>query len=883
MREPEDKDGGLEEESDALGATPTHGDDGPTTRALIDRLESERASVRLPPMLGRFEVGHCLGRGGEGRVFRARDTKLDRTVALKVLASSADAESNLLREARAAVRGRHRAFVEVYGVENIGGHTVLVMELVSGQSLKSRLSSRNVHPDSALEWGIELADALAALHSVNVLHCDIKPSNVLVDEQGRARLIDFGIADTPEDVEPHSRGTPAYMAPEQARAASCPQSDIFSLGLLLLEAILGGRPERVAGAVVIGRKERDAIAAGVGSRRARQFSAVLAKATDPDPARRFSSARQFTNELIRLRTSPKTWARRLALGAGLILCGILVSYLVVQRTPTVTMIRLTPGTLGPLITDASLAHAGESIVWRESDGSVRVAKVSAIDVSRPPAPIGELPAERFALSGGRLLFLGSAGPRAIDFSGRDAPIEGGEAFLPLVGPFAIGPRGVAWGESRAVHFHVGNKSSVVELARPELRAGEMSFSPSGDELAFLECETGTLLCALKTTDAAGQVSSVWQADDLGDGVAWSDAGLFFTRHDRSNDGRRGVLMLARGGARSPREVGTWDDATVRVVSASRDGRLALVLRSRATWETSIVDLKHAERGPTRLELDSTARVSELGHDHVYLTRSLPTVDEAIVLRRSSSTATPLPLSHSEKGSMLVNAVTASTGMLLAIRLGEEANGVLSARLVERRENGERTIRALGRGRHAAWAPPPLWARVRCGTALGAPCILGSSEGTALQFSQVDLATGETRSGRRLEGATHDMQLGWSLDAKGERIAWPDASKGVVYVGSVANSSPPAALEISAARRAFRTAWLPGDSSLLVAIAGEDTMDRPLVTVPLERPGTTSVLTRFAHGMPSYIAVDPSTESVAVSVAFPRRDLWLVCIDRKCPK
>jgi WD40 repeat protein/serine/threonine protein kinase len=205
----------------------------------------------MPDSLGRldhYEVLEVVGRGGMGTVLRARDVKLQRIVAVKVLgprlAASATARQRFVREAQAAAAVRDDHVVAIHAVADDGPVPYLVMEYISGITLDERVRCGGpLEPKEILRIGIQLARGLAAAHAQGVIHRDIKPSNVLL-ENGvqRVKITDFGLAGVADDAGGTRAGTPLYMSPEQARGEPTDQrTDLFSLGAVLY-TLCAGRP-----------------------------------------------------------------------------------------------------------------------------------------------------------------------------------------------------------------------------------------------------------------------------------------------------------------------------------------------------------------------------------------------------------------------------------------------------------------------------------------------------------------------------------------------------------------------------------------------------------------------------------------------------------------
>jgi serine/threonine protein kinase len=274
--------------------------------------------------LGRYEILAELGRGAMGAVFRARDPKIDRTVAIKTIsapsAGAQDAEhfhQRFFREAQAAGRLSHPGIVTIYDVgEDEHSHTpFIVMECVEGQSLEALVAaecSRLLPHVTAVELIKHVAEALDYAHSQSIVHRDIKPANILVTTAGQPKIADFGIAKVSlaEITLPgHVVGTPAYMSPEQLNGKAVDgRSDLFSLGVVAYWLLTGVKPFDGASIteVCLQVVTKDPLPASqVRAELNTDFDYVLSRALAKDPAARYQSGRELAADLEDLQSGKK--------------------------------------------------------------------------------------------------------------------------------------------------------------------------------------------------------------------------------------------------------------------------------------------------------------------------------------------------------------------------------------------------------------------------------------------------------------------------------------------------------------------------------------------------------------------------------------------------
>lgn len=297
------------DERDAFLRTACAGDDA--LRREVECLLAGQGAPGIVPgsSLAHYRIEAKIGQGGMGAVYRAFDTRLQRQVALKVLThtSATDEESRhrFTREARAASALNHPNIVTIHDIGSADGVEFIAMEYVQGRPLDEFIVPKGMPVAQLLRYAIQIADALARAHAARILHRDIKPSNLMVTEDGRIKVLDFGLAkpmveDTAEDAETKTLvtkqgvvvGTASYMSPEQAEGRPVDaRSDIFSFGCVLYEMATGRRPFHGDSAVTVMYKishedpQRPSDIVPV----AAELEALILRCLRRDPARRFQT------------------------------------------------------------------------------------------------------------------------------------------------------------------------------------------------------------------------------------------------------------------------------------------------------------------------------------------------------------------------------------------------------------------------------------------------------------------------------------------------------------------------------------------------------------------------------------------------------------------
>ena len=323
--------------------------------------------------LAHYEILGPLGEGGMGVVYRARDTRLGRLVAIKVLPSAAntnpDGKRRFVREAKAASALNHPNIITIYGIDHAADVDFIAMEYVTGTPLNELIPAAGLRLAMALRYAVQVADALAAAHAAGIVHRDLKPSNVMVTDSGLVKVLDFGIAKltapTPADDSAGANtatallssrteagtvlGTIAYMSPEQAEGRAVDaRSDIFSFGSVLYEMLSGRKAfegeSQISTLTAILREEPKRIGEIVSDLPA-ELERVILRCHRKDPAKRFQhmadvkvaleelkeesdsgrlqTTQPIVEQPVRKRHSTSIW---LAAATGLVLLGAIAAW-----------------------------------------------------------------------------------------------------------------------------------------------------------------------------------------------------------------------------------------------------------------------------------------------------------------------------------------------------------------------------------------------------------------------------------------------------------------------------------------------------------------------------------------------------------------------------
>jgi serine/threonine-protein kinase len=267
-------------------------------------------SVEVTTIAGRYTLERVLGRGGMSTVYYATDGKLDRPVALKLLADHLSDDhafrKRLLHEARVAARLSHPSIVQVYDAGEEGERPYIVMEYIEGETLAATLRRRHrLAPGEVVELALQICDGLAYAHAARLVHRDVKPQNLLITPAGDVKIADFGIARA--DGGTHATetgtilGTAAYLPPEQAAGKEAtPAADLYSLGVVLYELLSGEQPYQFTSLPELLARQQAAVIRPLHELTADvppALEQVVLRCLATDPRARPQSARELAREL----------------------------------------------------------------------------------------------------------------------------------------------------------------------------------------------------------------------------------------------------------------------------------------------------------------------------------------------------------------------------------------------------------------------------------------------------------------------------------------------------------------------------------------------------------------------------------------------------------
>ncbi len=580
------------------------------------RAAGDSITLSAGTRLGPYEILSPLGAGGMGEVYRARDSKLDRDVAVKVLpqllSTDAAALARFEREAKAVAALSHPNILAIFDFGTHEGTAYAVMELLEGETLRQRLLSEGaIPPRKAAEIAQAVGLGLAAAHDRGIVHRDLKPENLFLTKDGRAKILDFGLAremSLPSSEDTHSPtiapatepgtvlGTVGYMSPEQVRGQSADhRSDIFSLGAVLYEMLSGNRAFRGETAVETMNailKEDPPGLSQSGQHVSPGLERIVSHCLEKKAGERFQSARDLAFDLGSLtagkRSStgggvtnrPRRRLARILAATGALAAVALLGTLVGRRTaprpepPRYERLTFRRGS----IMGARFTPDGQSVVYSAAWGEAP----AELYVTR----IGQPEARPLGIRNANLLSVSRSGEVAILLSKKD--LYGGEFIAGMLARAAIEggvPREVAGSINEAdispdgSEFAVGRfRGARAELEfpighlvaeSPDVVRFDPRISPDGRSVAFAFYQSGR--ASIRTADRTGKPRTLAEGFAKIDHLCWHPSGREVWFNETDAKGRNGIDAVTLEGR--VRTVATGAGLYLRDIAP--DGRVLL--------------------------------------------------------------------------------------------------------------------------------------------------------------------------------------------------------------------------------------------------------------------------------------------------------------------
>ncbi|HEY3972653.1 MAG TPA: protein kinase [Candidatus Sulfotelmatobacter sp.] len=570
-------------------------------------------------LVGHYRVLEKIGAGGMGDVFRARDERLGRDVALKLIRPALSDNPDRLRrfeqEARAAAALNHPNILAIYDVGFEGALPYIVSELLAGKDLRQRLSEGAIPLEEATDYALQIAQGLTAAHERLIVHRDLKPENLFLTQDGRVKILDFGVAklqapakddraiESLTTVTKHGAviGTVAYMSPEQLRGKAVDhRSDIFSFGAILYEMMTGSRAFRgetevdTMTAVLLegpapANLEHAAIPAG--------YRDIVTHCLEKDPENRFQSVKDLvfalqtlsTSSPVRMRFSSSSrtrapaalpWAIAGGLSAAMLLLLLVLFLNRPVASPTYHRLTSEAGT----VYAARFAPDGRSIVYSAAWNGKPVQLFSTIGNSLLAQPLNMSEANLLAVSPSNELAVVVNGTH----NGQLETVDGVLATGPVAGgtPRQVLPE-VRWadwdahGQLAVVHYVDGHSRLEFPIGHLLYQSvgwiSNIRFSPRGDRIAFMDHPAlWDNRGFVSVVDLAGQVRNLTTEWEDESGLGWRPDGtqIWFTAAGKGNN--RNLMTVDLSG-----KIRTLLDLPLGITlqDIAADGRLLVALNS----------------------------------------------------------------------------------------------------------------------------------------------------------------------------------------------------------------------------------------------------------------------------------------------------------------
>ena len=821
---------------------------------------------------GDCEIESLIDSGGMGDVYRARDLQLPRDVAVKVISSYLLSDQQQVRrfeqEAQAAAALNHPSILTIHRAGNEEGVPYLVSELLEGETLRKRLARGRIPPPLAVDLAIQIASGLAAAHEKGIIHRDLKPENLYITKDGRAKILDFGLAKLTQELkglppggeglgedlvlrsEPGViMGTVGYMSPEQARGHPVDaRSDIFCFGAVLYEMITG-KPAFQR------QTKADSISSILShqpppiSRTVKQVSPalqrVITRCLEKKPELRY----QQTSELVQaLKSLPKETGIHLPIAATIALVMVLTVLGVIYRAPPINWLEslfikvppsevvernLTANQADNPVRAAAITRDGNYVAYIDNSEKVNLLQVSSGD-ARPLALDSSYTPLQWFPDGVHLLVAHKEGqPGLWKFSTWDSSLRklsDGPAAVAAISPDGSSIALVKSDKLNEIWTMGagGEEPHKAATFEPNDELWGLAWSPNGRRLGYVRArgtyekhDTGIGTCDLTGGDRVEILSDPrLMGRDGVKGIAWlADGRIVYsisTRLDEYNifaietgsDGR-----TARG---KPQSITSWKDFVASAFQVTADGRHMIVLKSHSEDAVFIGSLAQGVHGfaPKRLTADNwrnygTAWMPDSKSILLYSQRN----GRYAIRKQQIDGSSPETLVDGPENYRYP--VSSSTGILLYTAFAS-TNGIVDPRswrlMSTSLSGGPRTLLLQGRYGY------------ECGYAPSSPCVMSDLQPNGqLIFYRLDPARGKGDEIARLEN--YQAQIAhWNLSPQGTEVVIADPTQETLRVLNLKDRTVTTwPVHILKTERVSSAGWAADARQLLAILYSESTV------------------------------------------------------------
>ena len=791
-----------------------------------------RVTLASGTKLGDYEVKSLLGSGGMGEVYRARDSRLGRDVAIKVLPSFFSADSDRLRrfeqEARAAAAMNHPNILAVFQMGTYEGAPYLVSELLEGETLREPIKRGRLSVRKAIDYGVQIARGLAAAHEKGIVHRDLKPENLFVTKDGRLKILDFGIAKLTqaqsnwehsaptldEETEPGAvMGTVGYMSPEQVRGQTADhRADIFAFGAVLYEMLAGKRAfQKTTSADTMSAilNEDPPGISQVTTNVPPALQRVVHCCLEKSPEQRFQSASDLafaldalseTSSSAAARSNEAPWRISKLWAVATVLAAVVAVLLVLRfRTPPhpeqkheLVERQLTANPPENTVSSAAISRDGKYLAYGDFSKKVYVLAIESGEIRQVPLPAPYTPVDWFP-DGNHLLLAGGANGGDLwkistwDFSLRK--LWGGLAYQAAVSPDGLHIAFVKDDHEVWLMGADGEEPHKILASDAQSFVG-LAWSPTGQRLAYIRLR-GTFAkreATIETCDLAGGARTVvlsdpnlWGFDGIAN-VAWVPDGRIiysiFSGVTEANLWARIADPSTGKPVGDATRLAGWKNFEAWDPQASTDGKRLIANRAHTENGIYIGDLAFGNKGFTP---------HRFTRDDWFNGLSDWTKDGKSVLFHSKRNGRWAIFKQNIDGETPETLIAGSENYFLP-RLSAQGTLLYSAEASPDFEQGDTTIRLMSTPEGGGPRSTLMMGRYTyaCGSSPSSSCVVAELKDKQLIFSHLDPVKGRGEEIASIAGYKSQFPR-WDLSPDGVRIAIVEPlGKGAIRILNLAD-------------------------------------------------------------------------------------------------